>query len=142
MRIQRWEPFRELVNFSDVVQTMLNESENAAVATDATLALATDVSETVDGYDIYVSMPGISPAEVEVTIHGNIVSISGERKPVEIKHDQKWLVKERLAGKFSRSLNFASSLDPEHASANFVNGVLHLHVPKAEKERPRQIRIS
>ncbi|MFM7128508.1 MAG: Hsp20/alpha crystallin family protein [bacterium] len=142
MRVQRWEPFRELASFSDAVQTLLNESGSTPAADDATLAPATDVAETVDGYDIYVSMPGISPAEVEITVHGNVVSISGERKPVENKPDQKWLVKERLAGKFSRNLNFATSLDPDQASASFNHGVLHLHVPKAVKERPRQIRIS
>lgn len=143
MRAQRWEPFQEMASFSSAVKAMLDEGlGQVQPAAEATLVPATDVSETSDAYYVYVNMPGLGPDDVSVMVHGNVVSISGEPKVDEKAGEGKWLLKERLFGKYSRSITFSASLDPDKVVARFERGVLHLHLQKAARELPRQIRLS
>ena len=142
MQIDRWEPFREMVSLRDAVQNLLAESLTKPESDAGThLVPAVDVHETPDAYDVHVSMPGIRPEDVQVTVHGNMLTVAGESKAEEQKTEGAWIVRERRNGKFSRSLTLACALDADKAVAKTENGVVKLHLPKAEKERPKQIKV-
>lgn len=142
MHIDRWEPFREMVSLRDAVQNLLAESLTKPESDAGShLVPAIDVHETPEAYDVHVSMPGIKPEDVQVTVHGNMLTVAGESKAEERKTEGNWIVRERRHGKFSRSLTLACALDAEKAVAKTENGVVKLHLPKAEKERPKQIKV-
>lgn len=142
MHIDRWEPFREMVSLRDAVQNLLAESLTKPESNAGShLVPAIDVHETPEAYDVHVSMPGIKPEDVQVTVHGNMLTVAGESKAEERKTEGNWIVRERRHGKFSRSLTLACALDAEKAVAKTENGVVKLHLPKAEKERPKQIKV-
>lgn len=142
MRIDRWEPFREMVSLRDAVQDLLAESLTKPESdAGACLVPAVDVHESPDAFDVHVSMPGIRPEDVQVTVHGNLLTVSGESKAEERQTEGAWIVRERRHGNFSRSLTLACAIDADKAVAKTENGVVKLHLPKAEKERPKQIKV-
>ncbi|MBI1322407.1 Hsp20 family protein [bacterium] len=142
MHIDRWEPFREMVSLRDAVQNLLAESLTKPESDAGThFVPAVDVHETPDAYDVHVSMPGIRPEDVHVTVHGNMLTVAGESKGEEQKTEGSWIVRERRNGKFSRSLTMACALDADKAVAKTENGIVKLHLPKAETERPKQIKV-
>lgn len=141
MSIERWEPFREMMSLREAVQNLLAESLTKA-DDGANLVPAVDVHESPEAYEVHVSMPGIKPEDVHVTVHGNSLTVTGESRAEEKKTEGNWIVKERRLGKFSRTMTLPCALDADKAVARTENGVVKLKLPKAEKERPRQIKVS
>jgi HSP20 family protein len=106
------------------------------------LAPQLDVSEDEDAYLVSVSLPGVKPDDVEITVDRGTLTIRGElRREEEIK-DEQYLYRERSFGKFTRSLTLPDPVQADSADANFENGILRLRLPKAEELKPRRIRIA
>ena len=106
------------------------------------LAPQLDVSEDEDAYLVSVSLPGVRPDDVEITVDRGTLTIRGEiRREEEIK-DEQYLYRERSFGKFTRSLTLPDQVQADAAEANFENGILRLRLPKAEELKPRRIRIA
>lgn len=100
-----------------------------------------NVTETDDKYYIRTELPGIGADELDISVTGDKLSISGERKiPVE-KEPAKYHRKEREAGKFSRIVSLPAQVDTAKAEARCVNGILTVTLPKAEAAKPKQITI-
>ncbi|MGE5756554.1 MAG: Hsp20/alpha crystallin family protein [Planctomycetaceae bacterium] len=144
MAIDRWDPFREAVSLRDAMNSLLQESfvrPGQATASGGGGALPLDVSETENEFVVHASMPGIKPEDVQITVHGDTVTIRGELKGHEEKSGQHWLLRERRFGQFQRSIGLASPINAEKAQARFEHGVLTLTLPKAEEAKPKQIKI-
>ena len=104
--------------------------------------LALDVEESADGYTLRANLPGVKLADIKVSIHEDVLTISGETISEPHSEDSKWLIRERRAGKFSRSLRFPSIVDGDSVSASLEDGVLVISLPKAEAHTPRQIPVN
>lgn len=105
---------------------------------------AVDVKETPEALFFVADLPGIKREEVKVQVHGNVLSISGERTR-EVKEDkEKWHRVERSTGKFLRQFQLPKHVDLEKISANSVDGVLTVKIPKIpppEPEKPKTIEV-
>lgn len=144
MAIDRWDPFREAVSLRDAMNSLLQESfvrPGQATASGGGGALPLDVSETENEFVVHASMPGIKPEDVQITVHGDTVTIRSEHKGHEEKSGQHWLLRERRFGQFQRSIGLSSPINAEKAQARFEHGVLTLTLPKAEEAKPKQIKI-
>ncbi|MFM9105670.1 MAG: Hsp20/alpha crystallin family protein [Chloroflexota bacterium] len=88
-------------------------------------------------------MPGVSPADVEITVIGDRLRIRGElRDDAEQRDpDSRWILRERRFGAFERSVSLPAAVKPESASAEFRDGVLTITLPKADEARPRSIPV-
>jgi HSP20 family protein len=101
----------------------------------------TNVTEDGDNYYVRAELPGIVANELDISVTGDSLSISGERKlPVE-KENARYHRREREAGKFSRMISLPSQVDPEKAEARSANGILTVVLPKAEAAKPKQIAV-
>ena len=139
----RWEPIREMVSLRDAVQSLLAESQIGPDSeNDSSIAPAIDIHESPQAFEMECNLPGIKPADVEITVHGNSVTISAESQSAEKSENGHWVLSERKHVKYHRKVTLGSALDPEKVVARSEYGVLKLHLPKAEKERPRRIEIS
>jgi HSP20 family protein len=141
---ERWgEPFREMVSLRDAMNQLLQESFVRPVAAATGHAvLSVDVAETQNEFVIRAPLPGVKPDEVQITVHGDTVTIRGEAKAEdEADKGRNWLVRECRFGPFQRSIGLAAPIDSNNASARFDNGMLTLTLPKAESAKPRQIKI-
>ena len=85
-------------------------------------------------------VPGLSEKDVQLLIHQDVLTLSGERKSVVPEgyyvHRQ-----ERSPLKFARSFNLPCKVEPEKASATLKDGVLTITLPKAAEAQPRQIAV-
>jgi len=144
MTIERWDPFREAVSLRDAMNSLLQESFVRPGGLSATNGLATlplDVAETEDAFVIKASLPGIKPEDVQITVHGDTLTIRGENKAEEEKKGEHWHLRERRYGSFQRSVALATPVDPDRAEARHEHGVLTLTLPKSESAKPRQIKV-
>ena len=142
MSIERWDPFHEAMSLRDAMNSLFQDSfvRPGGMALQSGLtALPLDVSETENEFLVKASMPGIKPDDVQITVHGDTLTIRGESKVEEEKKGEHWHIRERRSGVFQRSLS--APVDSDKAQAEFEHGVLTLTLPKSEAAKPRQIKV-
>lgn len=101
----------------------------------------TNVTEDKDNYYVRAELPGLKADELDISVTGDSLSISGERKlPVEDQNAQ-YHRREREAGRFNRMISLPGQLDPDKVKASCTDGVLTVTLPKAEASKPRQISV-
>ena len=145
MAIERWSPLHEMVSLRDAMNSLLQESfvrPGGPVGAGSFATLPLDVHETDSEFVLKGSLPGIKPEDVHITVHGDTVTTRGETKADEEKKGQTWHLRERRHGSFQRSVSLATPIDSDKAQARFEHGVLTLTLPKSEKARPKQIKVS
>ncbi len=94
-----------------------------------------------EGQLISAEMLGVHPADLEIDVTGDALSISGERKPDEVAKDARYHRRERNYGTFSRTVQLPFMVDTNKVEASFANGVLLISLPRAEADKPRKITI-
>lgn len=107
----------------------------------AMLSPAVDVEETSDAYVFRADLPGVTAKDVKVTVHSDVVTIRGERKREEKKSDGSAQRIERMYGSFERSFTLGLPVRADQVKASYKDGVLEVHVPKAEEAKPREIEV-
>ncbi|ACL05371.1 Hsp20/alpha crystallin family protein [Desulfatibacillum aliphaticivorans] len=100
----------------------------------------TNVTEDADNFYVYAELPGMDPSEINISITGKTLSLSGERK-IAPEEGASYHRKERKGGKFNRTITLKTNVDAAKVEANFVHGVLTVVLPKAEEAKPRQIAV-
>jgi HSP20 family protein len=101
-----------------------------------------DVVEDEDGYRVTAELPGLEEKDFQVEAHGNVLTISGEKRTEREEGARGWRWSERSYGAFRRSVELPLELDASKASASFKNGVLTVTAPKAEHARVRHIPVN
>lgn len=92
-------------------------------------------------YVLTAELPGIRPEDLELTVTGGVLTIKGERIGPEGIPDERFRRQERPRGSWRRSISLPDSIEEEKMSAEFVNGVLKVHLPRTPVVRPRQIKV-
>jgi len=106
---------------------------------------ALNLSETEDSLIVEAEIPGISSEQVEVTVHGDELQISGSRPHRQAPAEGEtavWHRQERGTGSFERSLSLPVSVDSTLVEAHLANGVLRVTCPKAAAAKPQKIRVT
>jgi len=102
---------------------------------------AVDLHESEDFYLLSVDVPGMSDKDIQINVHQGRLTLRGERK-FEHREDQKGFHRfEKSYGNFERSFQLPSDVKEDKIQARYENGVLEVMVPKAEKEKPRNIQV-
>ena len=102
-----------------------------------------DVAETDKAIEIKAELPGMSEADVDVSVVDNILSVKGEKKSETEKKDADYHMLERSHGAFTRSLTLPFEVDPDKVEARFDKGVLTITLPKPAEvaAKTRKIKI-
>ena len=103
------------------------------------VALPVDVYSTTDELVLQASVPGVNPEDVEITIEGETLTIQVERQAPLDNVD--YHIQERGYGRFARTLTLNVPVQVDQAEAVFEKGVLTLTIPKAEKAKPKVIKV-
>jgi len=96
--------------------------------------------EDDDAAYVEAELPGMGMEDLQVLVHGNQLTISGERK-IEQSPEAAWHRRERAQGRFSRGLTLPWEVDPDKVEATLRDGVLSVRLPKAESARPRKVKV-
>lgn len=94
-----------------------------------------DIAETNEQYIISVEVPGVDEKDIHVSLQGDTLTISGEKKQEQEHKDVNVHSIERSYGSFQRVLNMPSDAEADQVKARFKNGVLTLTVPKNPAKR-------
>lgn len=105
------------------------------------LSPAVDLSEQENAFVIKVDAPGLEAKDLNVQVHGNTVSVSGQRQEEKESKDKTYYRMERRQGSFSRSVNLPCNINEDEVAAEYVNGVLTLTLPKAESSKAKKISV-
>ncbi len=122
----RWDPFAEL---------------GTVGSRSLTFAPSFEVKETGDAYVFKADLPGIREEDLEISLTGNRLTVSGKREEEKHEDDDRFYAYERTYGTFSRSFTLPEGVDADHAQADLSNGVLTVNVPKRPEVKPRKIDV-
>jgi HSP20 family protein len=101
-----------------------------------------NVSHDQENYYVRSEVPGMSLKELDVSVTGRSLTVSGERKIPNEDQRVRYHRREREAGRFRRQLNLPTDVDGEKVQAKYRHGVLTVVLPKAESAKPKKIEIS
>ncbi|MBN2848371.1 MAG: Hsp20/alpha crystallin family protein [Coriobacteriia bacterium] len=144
MAIVRWDPFGEALRMQRDMDRIFSRLGAAEVGAEGAVAWMPKIDVKRKGDDIVVraELPGIDPEQVEVEVTDGVLTIRGERRQEEKQEGEDWLVCESCYGSFERSLTIPESVDVSAITAEYTDGILEVHVPKAlEAVRPKTTKI-
>ncbi len=122
----RWDPFRDL-DFNQDLQTAFTPSF--------------DIRETPEAYVFEADMPGIRREDVDISLTGNRITVTGKREATSRKEGENVFMLERSHGSFTRSFNLPEGVDGGRVAAELKDGVLTLQLPKIPEVQPKKIEI-
>lgn len=134
---------RELDHWMDVARSQGEKAMNAVgIKMSNRWEPPVDVYETPGEVVVYVDLPGVDPAAVEILLVGNMLTITGDKRlPVQSEENRRHQG-ERQRGSFTRSVPMPVQINPENVSAESRFGVMVIRLGKAEGLKPRQIQIN
>lgn len=102
---------------------------------------AVDIVEAKDRFVLRADVPGVDPANIEVSMDDGILSVAGER-PAEERSDIDGIQRyERVSGRFYRRFTLPESADAEAITAKTSNGILEITIPKMPEVQARRITV-
>lgn len=101
----------------------------------------TDIYVTDEAVVVEMSIPGVNPDELNISVTGDTVAISGEVTHQHRGQKGQAMLSEIWRGKFQRSFTVPVEVDAGKADASYENGLLILTLPKSEATKPRKIQV-
>lgn len=101
-----------------------------------------DVLEEPERFVLLADLPGMEPADIEVSMDDGILTIKGERKSETASRTNRFSRIERSYGVFHRRFALPGSADAQGISAQGRNGVLEVSIPKRPETTPRRIQVN
>jgi HSP20 family protein len=144
MTLVNWSPLREfddLFNrYSRVFGNLVPAGEEARAAVTQWRPTA-NVAETDAEYLVKAELPGVEKKDVEVKVEEGVLTIRGERR-YDKEHDSETQHRvESFYGSFARSFTVPADVDVARIQAESKDGVLTIHLPKAEQKKPKAIDV-
>lgn len=139
MRLVVHDPMNWLMGFGPSCCGVSERQVEGAEA-QASMPVRMDITETPEAFKISAELPGLEKDAIRVTVHDDILTISGERKQAE-ESDRNVVWAERRWGNFSRSFRLPDTVDKSGVSADFKNGVLEVTIAKKEEQKPQEIEV-
>jgi HSP20 family protein len=129
----RFDPFRDF-------DRLMSEQLFGSGGRGSPRSFPMDAYRRGEEFHVELDLPGVEPDAIELTVEQNVLTVRAERR-YEPEEEDEILVNERPQGTFSRQLFLGENLDANNLSAEYVNGVLRLTIPVAERAKPRRIEI-
>lgn len=126
--------FNEFMGAGQLPQVFYGNSEGNVLP-------STEVKEDKNSVVVTVELPGLEQDDIDVSVHDQMVTISGEKRQETEKKEDDYFMTERSYGKFSRSMTLPFQVDPDSVKASYKNGVLSLTIPKPAQPEKQAKRI-
>jgi HSP20 family protein len=100
-----------------------------------------DISETNDGYQVEVELPGVSKDQLNVELDDRELVITGEVAEPKQEDGKRRRRSTRRTGRFEFRASLPGDVNPEGVSATLTDGVLTVKIPKSEAAKPRRVEV-
>jgi HSP20 family molecular chaperone IbpA len=101
---------------------------------------AVDIVEKGDELQLIADLPGATSETIEIDFEDGLLTIEG-KAPARYEENFEFRLAEYAVGDFHRSFRVSEQIDAARIQAEFKNGVLVVHLPKAEAAKPRKIAV-
>lgn len=126
--LMRWNPF--------------SDYEGMGLTQAGAFVPTVDVRETPDAYVFKADLPGVKEEDLDISLTGNRLTISGHRQDEKREEQDRYHCYECSYGSFSRSFGLPDGTDADNVKADMTGGVLTVTVPKRPEVQPRKINVS
>jgi HSP20 family protein len=94
-----------------------------------------------DDFVVITEVPGVTKSDLEVQVKGSTIRLSGAKS---VSYSEKAAVhrRERLGGEFDRAVTLPVEIDPDGVKAEYRDGILALFLPRAERDKPKSIKVA
>lgn len=102
---------------------------------------AIDVAEQDDAIVVRAEVPGTKPDDIDISVYGNTLTLSGEKAETKEEKDKGYYHVESTHGSFRREINLPTDVDNSKVEAAYKDGVLTITLPKAEASKAVKVKI-
>jgi HSP20 family protein len=141
MALVRWSPARELFTVQNEINRMLDEFFTPTGESTSLLRPSVDIEEHEEGYIVRAELPGMKQEDIKITLQENQLVIRGEKRREAEKKGSNYLRTELVYGTFERAFTLSQVVRGDKIEATYRDGVLEVHIPKAEESKAREIPI-
>lgn len=140
MAEQKFDPVKEFVNLRDSIGKAVEQSLRGMTGSSYP---ALDMYETAEAVFVRAAfITGLDPHSVEVSMEGEVLTISGQAEdPLDV-NEATFLQRELQFGAFSRAVRIPRKVDANQASASIKKGVMTITLPKVQGKKPHIINIT
>ena len=143
MLLQRWDPLFDFRRRHYIAyRTRHGFAQTVDAAEPKRWSIALDAVEEDGKLVVRASLPGVDSDEIKVTIEDGVLTIDGKTKVDDEAKVGNYLIRERRAGSFHRSVRLPDSVGVDKAETNYDEGVLTVAFPKAESKRAKQLTVT
>jgi HSP20 family protein len=135
-----WDPWREIGQLQHEMNRLL---AGARAYTGVSARDYPPVNLYVGENDLVLTLelPGIAPDKVDVSVTGDVVTITGERPAETVRNGESFHRRERPTGQFSREIKLPFEVDPSKTEATYDKGVLKVTMTRPESQKPRKVAV-
>lgn len=101
-----------------------------------------EITETDKTINVNALIPGFKPEEIEISVDGKLLILSGEARMETRKEDEKTFYSEWRSNRFFRKLTLPAEVNADKVKANLKDGVLTLKLPKAAPQEVKHIAVA
>ena len=100
-----------------------------------------NLAETEDSLVAELEVPGINPEDINVSVTGEMLTVTGDKKQEANREGKNYHVAERVYGKFSRSVRLPTAVDPDRVQARYKDGILWISMGKTAAVKSKRIEV-
>ncbi len=105
------------------------------------MAPVSEASNSEDGYEIVMELPGVEEKDIDVQIQDGVLTIRGEKRSEKEEKGKSYYFSERSFGMFKRSFRLPEDAYSDKVSANIKDGVLRVLVPRSKKAETQPVKV-
>lgn len=144
--MRTWDLFREMEQFQrDIDEVFRGVGLDSSLATETrSLRHFPRINLREDNENLYLEalLPGVDPAQVDINLLGNNLTLAGERPVNQLGGEEgRWHRRERPSGKFMRTIELPVQIDADKVKAEAKHGLLRVTMPKAAVAKPKTIQV-
>ncbi len=141
MNITRFEPWSFVDLLHRDLDRLAGRPRSAADSPVTDWVPAVDVLEEKDRFVLRADVPGVTPENIDVSMDGGVLTVSGERHAEERSEDAGVQRIERASGRFFRRFTLPETADAEGITARSKDGILEVSIPKMPEVQARRISV-
>jgi HSP20 family protein len=135
------DPFDALSNFQQALDAFRASSWLEAGPSGGGGYPPMNVFRKGDDFVVIAEAPGVKKSDLDVQVKGRTIRLAGAKS---VGYPEKASVhrRERLAGRFDRAITLPVEIDPDGVKAEYRDGILALFLPRAERDKPKSIKVA